>query len=188
MADEWAKKVMKEHYPKLVRLLSREGLSAADAHDLASQGILELIVAMRRETVEKPGALLRNIVRKRKYDLYRKRHRSPSMVDYETGKTPKQLGTRLSTVVSRRATILNAMKEHLVQIEHEATLLRWGEGCTIDEVAQILEKSPATVKRWLASAKTKLEPELVGLLRRGEHVENAVEDAFEHGEGDDETS
>lgn len=182
--EDRARRLMREHYPKVLRWLNAQGISAADAHDVAAQAVYELVKASGMQRIENDRAFLFKIAKRRQWDMFRKRSRNPDLVEYETTKvTQRQLGTRLSTVVSRRATITNVMADKLPLPQQHAVLLKWGEGMTSAEVAEALEVSKATADRYLSAAKATLEPELASLLRKGEDVAGAVKDAYD---GEDE--
>lgn len=155
------------HADALNRFFRSSGVPYADAQDLA-QATLETLLEKDPATIEKPRAFLMGIARKK---LLQFRTRTRTSEELHTSQLPNAV-TSPSQRLDRRLRV-QILLQRLDEEERTAFLLRC-EGLSLEEIAEQMELSLATIKRRLAEARRHIEE----LTREIEERENplSVED------------
>lgn len=151
IANEW---------PKLRRFF-RTKVAEGDVLDLAQSTMLAYVEGGGPSEPGKEAQYLWGIARKQVLKHYEKHRRELQPFD-STIHTALDLGPSLSSRLDRRNRLVAALQtlpsDHQMAIE-----LRHGEGLKLEEVAEALEVSLATAKRYLSAAEQKLRSELGSL-------------------------
>jgi RNA polymerase sigma-70 factor (ECF subfamily) len=143
-------------WPKLHRFFSTK-VPACDVLDLAQSTMLAFIEGGLRD----PGAArayLWSIARKQVLKYYEKHRGRADPFDSEHH-TAMDLGPSLSSKLDQRNRVVAALRT-LPADQQMAIELRYGEDLKLEEVAEVLGVSLATVKRYIAAATEKLRAEL----------------------------
>lgn len=138
------------HADALNRFFRSSGVPYADAQDLA-QATLETLLQKDLATIEKPRAFLMGIARKK---LLHFRTRTRVSDEFRSSQTPNAV-TSPSQRLDRRLRV-QILLQRLAEEERTAFLLRC-EGLSLEEIAEQMELSLATVKRRLAEARRHIE-------------------------------
>jgi RNA polymerase sigma factor (sigma-70 family) len=147
--------LVQELYPQVKRYF-RSRVPEPDCYDQANETI-RAFLASDRAKVENPRAYLWGIARNQVLKYIRGRRASVGF-DSELHSIA-EFRTSISVTVVRRNRLLSALAN--LPVDHEdAFELHYAEGLTIDEVASVMGKSAATVKRHLASARQALAKQL----------------------------
>ena len=146
---------VRELYPRIRRFFQNK-IPEPDCYDQANEAI-ERFLARDPATIQNPKSYLwgiaRNLVLK-----YIHGRRMAVAFDSELHSIA-QFHTRISVKAVRRNRLLAALSE--LPVEHQTAFeLHYAEGLTIAEVADAIEKSPATTKRYIAAAKQTLAERL----------------------------
>ncbi|WP_434419060.1 RNA polymerase sigma factor [Nannocystis pusilla] len=155
------------HADALNRFFRSSGVPYADAQDLA-QETLQTLLERDPATIEKPRAFLMGIARKK---LLQFRTRTRTSEEFRSSQTPHAV-TSPSQRMDRRLRV-QILLQRLDEEERTAFLLRC-EGLALEEIAEQMELSLATIKRRLAEARRHIEE----LTRQLEERDNplSVED------------
>jgi RNA polymerase sigma-70 factor (ECF subfamily) len=152
--NETLEALIEHEWPKLRRFF-RTKVADADALDLVQNTMLAYISG--RPTPGTERAYLWGIARKQVLKHYEKhRHGGDPFNSSEHG--VPDVGPSLSSKIDRREHIVAALIK-LPADYQMAVELRYGEGLELQEVADALEVSLATVKRYLDHAMTTLREE-----------------------------
>lgn len=156
------------HADGLNRFFRSSGVPYADAQDLA-QATLETLLEKDPATIEKPRAFLMGIARKK---LLQFRTRTRVSEEFRSSQQAPHALTSPSQRLDRRLRV-QILLQRLDEEERTAFLLRC-EGLSLEEIAEQMELSLATVKRRLAEARRHIE----ALTRELEERDNplSVED------------
>jgi len=135
---------------RLFRFFRSHGISYSEAQDLTND---TFVAFLDRDpaTIQNRAAFLMGIARKK---LLQAKTRPRTYEEYRSSLGPDVL-TSLSQRVDRDLRI-QAVLMQLEDDERTVFILRC-DGMTIDEIADITEKSPATVKRRLADTRKKID-------------------------------
>lgn len=142
--------LVNDHADALNRFFRSSGVAYADAQDLA-QSTLETFLEKDPATIDKPRAFLMGIARKK---LLQFRTRSRSSEEFRSSQAPHVV-TSPSQRLDRRLRV-QMLLQRLDEEERTAFLLRC-EGLSLEEIAEQMEISLATVKRRLAEARRHIE-------------------------------
>lgn len=142
-------------YPQVKRYM-RSQLPEPECYD-AAQEAMRAFLMCDPARMQKPAAFLMGVARKHVLKYF-ERHRSTEKFD-STMMSVAQYGTSLSARLDRRNLLMHALRS-LPADQQTAFQLRHAEGMSLEEVAEALEVSLATVKRYLAAAQKSLEVSL----------------------------
>jgi RNA polymerase sigma factor (sigma-70 family) len=147
--------LVERELPKLKRFF-RSKLPEPDCYDVA-QETLRAFLSADVSQVEQPAGYLWGIAHKQ-VARYFDRRRKGEQFD-STTMSVVDMGTTLSVRLDRRNQLLNALRTIPVE-EQIAFELRYGEDCSLDEVAEATGVSLSTVKRRITAAREKLAERL----------------------------
>jgi len=164
--------LVNEHADALNRFFRSSGVPYADAQDLA-QATLETLLGKDPATIGKPRPFLMGIARKK---LLQFRTRTRTSEEFRSSQMPHNV-TSPSQRLDRRLRV-QILLQRLDEEERTAFLLRC-EGLALEEIAEQMDLSLATVKRRLAEARRHIEE----LAREAEERDNPlslddVEDSY----------
>jgi RNA polymerase sigma factor (sigma-70 family) len=146
-------KLLAELYPALIRYV-RSKVAEQDAHDLVQDSLG--VLAAKRDQVEDPRRFAFGVASNKIKQYYARRSRGLVGAIMDLDEVPiAALSTRLSIRVARDNDLAVAMQK-LTRPQYQAFELRYIEGFEIAAVAEMLEVSPATVKREIERARKKL--------------------------------
>lgn len=161
--------IVRALYPRLKRFF-RNKLPEPDCYDEANETI-RVFLAADRQRMGNPRSYLWGIARKRVLQVLQKRR--PTVSFDSTTVSITDLGTTLSARLDRRNLLLSALRT--LPVDHQMAFeLRHAEELSLQEVANSLDVSLATAKRYLQSARVQL-----ATLLRPEHPELSDRDAEE---------
>lgn len=160
--------LIKTEWPNLRRFF-RTKVPEGEVLDLVQATMLAYVESDGPKEVGKEKQYLMGIAWKKVLRYYETKHRRTGEVFNSELHRVTDVGPSLSSKLDTRNRVVAALQS-LTADEQVAIELRHGEEMKIDAVADSMGKSPATVKRYLASAEEKLRAEL-GDLR-------AVTDAY----------
>jgi RNA polymerase sigma-70 factor (ECF subfamily) len=147
-----------QYYSELHRFLMRRLRSAQQAQDLAQEAYLRLLRVERVELVRQPRAYLYRIAVKLVSEFRLRARRDPITYDSETlAELAETAGVEVSTDTERAAEAeqVEALLEQLPPLYRAIFILRKRDGLSYPEIAQQLEISVHTVKKYLARAVAK---------------------------------
>lgn len=149
--------VVAAEYPRVKRFI-RSKVPEPDCYDVV-QETMKAFVAADQGRVRNPSAFLFGIARNTVL-TYFARHRTSTQPFDSTHASVADLGTSASTRFDRRNRLLHALRS--LPLDHQTAFeLRYAEELQLEEVAEVLGVSLATVKRYISSARTKLAELLV---------------------------
>ncbi len=138
-------------YPRIKRFL-RNKLPEPDCYDQANEVIKDFLAA-DRSRIRDPRAYLWGIARKKVLQTLQRRR--PTEQFDSTQLSIADFGTSQSARLDRRNMLLNALRT--LAVDHQMAFeLRHAEGLTLQETADTLGVSLATIKRYLAAARQQL--------------------------------
>jgi len=150
--------LIREDWPKLKRFF-RTKVPDAAVLDLVQATMLAFVAGQAQ--AQNPRAYLWGIARKqvlKHYGRFKPTEEFDSRVH-----TAMDLGPSLSSTIANRTTLQRAL--HTLPVDHQMAFeLRHGEGLKLEEVAEAMDISLATAKRYLAAAKEELSKQLRGEL------------------------
>lgn len=146
-------------YPKVMRFV-RSKVPDPDCYDVV-QETMKVCLTLDSSRVRNPPAFLLGVARKQVYKYYERRRPS---APFDSGRVSiAELGTGPGTRLDRKNLLMHALRS--LPADHQVAFeLRYGEELTLEEVAETLEVSLATAKRYIAAAKGKLA-EILGAGR-----------------------
>lgn len=147
--------LVERELPKLKRFF-RSKLPEPDCYDIA-QETLRAFLQADTSKVDQPAGYLWGIAHKQ-VARYFDRRRKGEQFD-STTMSVVDMGTTLSVRLDRHNQLVNALRTIPVE-EQIAFELRYGEDCSLEEVAEATGVSLSTVKRRIASAREKLASRL----------------------------
>jgi RNA polymerase sigma factor (sigma-70 family) len=151
--------LIKNEWPKL-RKFFRTKVPEGDVLDLVQNTMLAFVENGGPREAGNERAYLWGIARKQVLKHYEK-HRRQSQPFDSTLHTALDLGPSLSSKLDRRNQLVAAL--HTLPADHQMALeLRHGEDLKLEEVAEALEVSLATAKRYLSAAEEKMRSALGG--------------------------
>ena len=148
-------KVLAEQYPSLIRYV-RSKIPEQDAHDLVQDTLA--VLAAKRDQIQDYKAFAFKVASNKIKQYYERRARRGGIVGVilSHDEVPvATLSTRLSIRVARENDLAVAMQK-LSRRQYQAFELRYVEGFEIEVVADMLEVSPATIKRDIERARAVL--------------------------------
>lgn len=148
-----------QEWPRLRRFF-RTKVPEADVLDLAQNTLLAYAEAGPRDP-SSARAYLWGIARKQVLKHYDK-HRRPNTPFDSTMHTAMDLGPSLSSRLDNRNRLVAAL-QRLPADQQMAIELRYGEELKLEEVAEALDVSLATAKRYLSAAQEALRADLGGI-------------------------
>ncbi len=149
--------LIKNEWPKL-RKFFRTKVPEGDVLDLVQNTMLAYVEGSGPREPGAERAYLWGIARKQVLKHYEKHRRSSQPFD-STIHTAMDLGPSLSSRLDRRNQLVAAL--HTLPADHQMALeLRHGEDLKLEEVAEALEVSLATAKRYLSAAEEKMREAL----------------------------
>lgn len=153
--DEVLERMIKEEQPGLKRFFHTMA-PQSEVYDLTQQTLLAFVEARDRITGNE-RAYLRGIARYQVLKYYEKRRNS---VPFESAvHTATDVDKSFSSLLDERTRLLRAL--HALPFDqHVAFLLRHGEEMQLEDVAQVIGVSLATVKRYLDAATASLRTSL----------------------------
>lgn len=134
-------------WPRLKRFFKSK-VAEPDCYDLTQETLLAF-VRTDPSRVQNPEAYLWGIARKRLLGYYTRKR--PTEVFESSRMSVADMGASLSSQLDRHRRLVTALA-HLPVDQQVAFELRHGEGLQLQEVADAMELSLATVKRYLAKA------------------------------------
>ena len=164
----------RKQWPRLKRFFKSK-VAEPDCYDLTQETLLAFVRAAPQR-VQNPEAYLWGIARKRLLSYYERKR--PTEKFESSRMSAAELGGSLSSQLDRRRRLVAALA-HLPIDQQVAFELRFGEELALQEVADVMEISLATVKRYLQAATSKLRE----ILRQPEFAdaradERMVVDAY----------
>lgn len=143
--------LVRDLYPRVKRFL-RNKLPEPDCYDQANE-VIKVFLSANLSRVADPRAYLWGIARMKVLQSLQKRR--PTQQFDSTLHSIADLGTSLSARLDRRNMLLNAMRT--LPLDHQIAFeLRHVEQLELKEVADAMEVSLATVKRYIAAAREEL--------------------------------
>jgi RNA polymerase sigma factor (sigma-70 family) len=137
--------ILKDLYPKLIRYVRSKVSEQEEAHEIV-QASFEVLAA-KRDGVENPRPFVFKVASNKIKQYYEHRSRGIVSTIMALDEVPMAtLSTRLSIRVARENDLAVAMQK-LTRRQYQAFELRYVEGFEIAAVADMLEVSPATIKR-----------------------------------------
>lgn len=155
--DSILEDLIRNEWPKLRRFF-RTGVPESDVLDLVQNTLLAYVEGGGPREPGKERAYLWGIARKQQLRFYEKHRRQTQPFD-STIHTATDLGTTLSSRLDKQNRLSRAL-QLLPTDQQIAVMLRHGEDLKLEEVADALEVSLATVKRYLAAGEESLRSEL----------------------------
>jgi RNA polymerase sigma factor (sigma-70 family) len=141
-------------YARLRRYLASK-VPAADAHDIVQDTLMTLLQKIGPE-VREPERFAFGIVRNKLLQHYRRR----TGVEFDSqAMSVHQWTTTIGTRLALRSSFQSAMT-HLNEVQQSAIELRYGEGLSLEEVAEVLGVSLASAKRYLKAGLATLQSTL----------------------------
>jgi len=148
--------LVEREMPKLKRFF-RSKLPEPECYDVA-QETFRAFLAADRDAMKEPAAYLWGIAHKQLCKYFERRR---DLVAFDsTRMSVAELGTTLSVRVDRRNRLVEALRSIPLD-EQVAFELRYGEECSLEEVAEATGVSLATVKRRISAAREKLAIKLL---------------------------
>lgn len=177
MTTEDLNAVVRALYPRIKRFF-RNKLPEPDCYDQANEAIKDFLAA-DRSRIRSPRTYLWGIARKKVLQALHKRR--PTEQFDSTQVSIADLGTSQSARLDRRNLLLNALRT--LPLDHQVAFeLRHAEELSLQEVADTLEVSLATAKRYVQAAREQLavvlRPQAPGL---SEQDEAELADAYRNG-------
>lgn len=161
----------KATYEKVLRHL-RSKIPEPDCYDLAQECVVTFC-EKDQATIEKPTAFLWGIVRNKVRQFYEARNRLLSAMGVYDRLPVASMMTRLSTKVSRRDDLEGALQT--LPLRHQQVFeLRFVEELSLEECAEVMECSLATIKRDLEAGRTEMAKALGCRLDCDEDAEAIV--------------
>ncbi|MFV8751588.1 RNA polymerase sigma factor [Nannocystaceae bacterium ST9] len=143
--------IARKQWPRLKRFFKSK-VTEPDCYDLTQETLLAFVRADPQK-VHNPEAYLWGIARKRLLGYYERKRPTEK---FESARiSVVELGGSLSSQLDRRRRLVAALA-HLPIDQQVAFELRFGEELQLQEVADAMELSLATVKRYLSAAAIKL--------------------------------
>lgn len=149
--------IARQNWPKLKRFF-RAKVAEPDCYDL-TQDTLLAFVRTDLSQVARPEAYLWRIARNRLFDYFKRKRPTESFES--TRMSLAEIGGSLSSVLARRQRLTAALARLPVD-QQIAFELRFGEELQLEEIADAMGLSLATVKRYLQKARTQLREILSG--------------------------
>jgi RNA polymerase sigma factor (sigma-70 family) len=150
-------RLIEEEWPKLRRYF-RTLVPESDVLDLVQSTMLAYVESDGPSDPAKERAYLWGIAWRQSQRYYEKHSRKNVPFDSAVH-TASQLDGSFTSQLDRRDRLVAAL--HSIPLQQQsATILRHCEGLTLEEVAEALELSLATVKRYLTAAEQTLRGEL----------------------------
>jgi RNA polymerase sigma-70 factor (ECF subfamily) len=137
----------RKQWPKLKRFFKSKVVEP-DCYDLTQESLLAFIRTDPTK-IHHPDAYLRGIARKRSLGYYERKR--PTEKFESTRISAAEIGGSLSSQLDRRRRLVGALAQ-LPMDQQVAFELRFGEGLQLQEVAEAMELSLATIKRYLSKA------------------------------------
>lgn len=164
-------------YPRIKRFF-RSKLPEPECYDQANETIKDFLAA-DRSRIRSPRTYLWGIARKKVLQALRRRR--PTEQFDSTQVSIADLGTSQSARLDRRNLLLNALRT--LPLDHQVAFeLRHAEEMSLQEVADTLEVSLATAKRYLQSAREQLAMVLRSRAPTlSEQEEAEIADAYRNG-------
>ena len=156
-------------YPRLLRFF-RSKVPHPDCHDLAQQTFVEYLKQLRAKSIDNHPRYVWGIARFQLLKFIERRR--PGVQFNSQQMSMAAVGTSMSLVFARRNHITEALRELNVD-EQMAFELRYGEELQLEEVADAMGVSLATVKRYLKAALEKLRAKLRAVLGDSEEAVGA---------------
>jgi RNA polymerase sigma-70 factor (ECF subfamily) len=155
-SDARMNRLIDEEWPKLRRFF-RTKAPESDVLDIVQNTLLAYVAGGGPGTREKERQYLWGIARKQVLKYYESHRRDGQPFDSSVH-TAMDLGPSLSSRLDLRNRLV-AVLSSLPVDQQMAVELRYGEGLKLEEVAEALGVSLATVKRYLAAAEERLRAE-----------------------------
>ena len=146
-----------ELYPRLLRFF-RSKVPHPDCHDLAQQTFTEFLRQLRSKQIDNPRGYLWGVAHFQLLKFIGRKRPGGEQFD-STRMSMAFVGTSLSMHFDKRNRITGALRE-LPLAQQLAFELRHGEELQLEEVAEAMKMSLATVKRYLKSALESLRASL----------------------------
>lgn len=148
--------IVREHYPR-IKCYFRSKLPEPDCYDQANE-TMRVFLSRDPNTLTNPKSYLWGIARKKVLQYIAKRRVAAVAFDSEHHSIA-EFRTSISVQVVRRNRLLHALAA--LPVDHETAFeMHYAEGLTLAEVAEAFEKSPATIKRYIAAARSSLATKL----------------------------
>lgn len=142
----------RKQWPRLKRFFKSK-VAEPDCYDLTQETLLAFVRADPQK-ISNPEAYLWGIAHKRLLSYYERKR--PTEKFESTSMSIAELGGSLSSQLDRRRRLVAALA-HLPVAQQVAFELRFGEELALQEVADAMEISLATVKRYLQAATLELQ-------------------------------
>jgi RNA polymerase sigma factor (sigma-70 family) len=146
---------VRELYPR-IKCYFRSKIPEPDCYDQANE-TMRVFLSRDPATIQNPKSYLWGVAR-----LHVLRYidrRRPSVAFDSELHSIAEFRTSISVKAVRRNRLLNALAT--LPVDHETAFeLHYAEGLTLAEVAEALDKSVATTKRYIADAKLRLAEQL----------------------------
>lgn len=158
--DEMLEGLIKNEWPKLRRYF-RTLVPESDVLDLVQSTMLAYVESAGPREPGKERAYLWGIAWRQTLRFYEK-HRRKAVPFDSAVHSAMDLGHTLSSRLDKQSRLAGAL--HAIPVQQQsAVLLRHCEDLKLEEIAEALDVSLATVKRYLASAEERLRVELGSL-------------------------
>lgn len=159
-------------YEKVLRHL-RSKIPEPDCYDVAQDCVVAFL-RKEQSAITNPRAFLWGIVRKRLLQFYEARSRLLSAMGFYEMLSVNSMMTRLSTKVARRDELEGALQS--LPLRHQQVFeLRYIEDLSLEECAEVMACSLATIKRDIEAGRLKLSTELGRTISSDEDAQTLVQ-------------
>lgn len=168
--DAMLEHLIKTEWPNLRRFF-RTKVPEGEVLDLVQATMLAYVEGDGPKEAGKEKQYLMGIARFQLLKYYDSKHRRAGEAFNSELHRVTDLGPSLSSKLDSRNRVVAALQT-LTADEQMAVELRHGEDMKIDEIAEAMGKSPATVKRYIASGEEKLRAQLGDMSSVSEAYKN----------------
>ena len=163
--------LIRDELPSLARFFRTKRVPPSDVLDLVQSTMLAYVEGDGPKEAGKEKQYLMGIARNKWFHYLDTKHKRVGEAFDSEIHGVSRLGPSLSSALDKRNRVVAAL-QGLTGNEQMAVELRHGEEMKIDEVAHAMDKSPAQVKRYLASAEEKLRAQLGDMSAVSETYKN----------------
>ncbi|MFV8752328.1 RNA polymerase sigma factor [Nannocystaceae bacterium ST9] len=168
--------IVQKHYDKILNHV-RNKLPQPECYDIAQECVVTFCEKDPSQ-IKNPDAFLWGIVRNKIKQFYESRNKLIAAARIYEMLSVEVIATRLSTKVACRNDLEGALQK--LPLRYQQTFeFRYIEGLSLDECAEALDRSPATVKRDLEAARQGLAKLLGQRLESEDDTDRVVRSYLE---------